>query len=200
MIDAVKRLRDKTSAGMMDCKTALKEANGDIDKAIEILRKKGKATASKKAARVANQGSIESYIHMGGKIGVLVEVNCESDFVARNEEFKKLCKDLAMQIAASRPLYVAPANVPPEVIEKEKEIFKAQLMSSEKDKNKPANVIDSIIENKLLKFYEDFCLMEQPFIKDPKFKIKDVVEQAIATMGENIVVRKFTRYQVGEEQ
>jgi len=199
MIDAVRRLRDKTNAGMMDCKNALKEADGDIEKAIEILRKKGKATALKKAGRITKQGAIESYIHMGGKIGVLLEINCESDFVSRNDAFKQLSRNVAMQIAAAKPNYVRPEEVPENIIAKEREIFKEQLMSSEKDKNKPENVLEKIIENKLQKFFEDSCLLEQPFIKDPKVKVKDLIEQSIATMGENLVVRRFSRYQLGEE-
>ena len=199
MIDKVKKLRDKTNAGMMDCKHALKEAGGDVDKAIEILRKKGKAMASKKATRSAKEGTAECYIHMGGKIGVLVEINSESDFVARNENFKRLARDIAMQIAASRPAYVSIQDVPQAVVDKEKEIASEQIKSSEKDKKKPQHVIDSIVENKVKKFYEDQCMLEQPFIKDPKIKVAELIEQAIATMGENIVVRRFTRYQVGEE-
>lgn len=199
MVDAVKTLRDKTNAGVMDCKMALKESNGDIEKAIEILRKKGKATASKKAGRITKEGAIESYIHMGGKIGVMVEVNAESDFVVRNDNFKKLTRELAMQVAAAKPLYISVGDVPETVIAKEKEIAREQLMASDKDKNKPANVIDSIVENKLKKYYEDNCLLEQPYIKDPKMKVRDIIEQAVATMGENIVVRRFVRYQMGEE-
>ncbi|MFH1791154.1 MAG: translation elongation factor Ts [Candidatus Omnitrophota bacterium] len=199
MMDSVRRLRDKTNAGILDCQSALKETGGDIEKAVDVLRKKGKAQASKKAGRAAKDGVVESYIHMGGKIGVLLEVNCETDFVARNTEFRKLTRDIAMQVAASRPSYVTRNEVPEPIVAKEKEIFKEQMMSSEKDRNKPANVIDKIVENKLEKFYEESCLMEQPFIKDPKVKVKDLIEQAIATMGENIVVRRFTRYQVGEE-
>ena len=199
MVDAVRILRDKTSAGIMDCKGALKEANGDIEKAIEILRKKGKASASKKAGRVAKQGCVESYIHMGGKIGVLVEINCETDFVARNSEFKRLTRDIAMQVAASKPFYLNIADIPEKVIEKEKEIFKEQILSNEKNKKKPKEVINKIIDSKLQKFYEETCLLEQPFIKDQKLKVKDLIEQAIVTLGENIVIRRFARYQLGEE-
>ena len=175
MIDAVKKLRDKTNAGIMDCKNALKESNGDVEKAIEILRKQGKARASKKSGRAAKDGSIESYIHMGGKIGVLLEINCETDFVARNSEFKKLAKDTAMQIAAARPTYVNREEVPQNIIEKEREIFAEQL-SQENGKKKPQEVVDKIIDNKLETFFEETCLLEQPFIKDPKIKIKDLIE------------------------
>ena len=199
MKDAVRKLRDKTSAGIMDCKTALKEADGDIEKAIVILRKKGKAAASKKAGRTAKQGCIESYIHMGGKIGVLLELNSETDFVARNSEFKKLARDIAMQIAAAHPSYVGIQSVPESVVAKEKEIFTEQVKSSEKDKKKPQQVIEKIVENKVKKFYEEACLLEQPYIKDQKLKIKDLLEQAVATLGENIVIKRFSRYQVGEE-
>jgi len=199
MIDLVKKLRDKTNAGILDCKSALSESGGDIDKAIEILRKKGKAQASKKSGRITKEGVIECYIHMGGKIGVLVEINCESDFVARNESFRKLIKDIAMQVAASKPMYVSAKDVPADILEKEKEIAKEQIKTSGADKNKPANVIEKIVESKVNKFIEDFCLLEQPFIKDPKVKVKDLLENTIATLGENIVVRRFTRYQVGEE-
>ncbi len=199
MIDAVRILRDKTNAGIMDCKGALKEANGDIEKAIGILRIKGKASASKKAGRAAKEGCVESYIHMGGKIGVLVEINCETDFVARNSEFKRLIRDIAMQIAAARPSYLNVADIPKKVVEKEKEIVKGQILSNEKNRKKSEEVINKIIDNKLQKFYEEICLLEQPFIKDQKLKVKDLMEQAIVTLGENIVVRRFARYQLGEE-
>jgi len=198
MIDAVRTLRDKTNAGMMDCKNALKESGGDVEKAVEILRKKGKAAASKRAGRVVKQGAIESYIHMGGKIGVLLEINCESDFVARNDKFRKLARDIAMQVAASKPLYIDPAGVPEAVVAKEKEIYREQIASG-KDKGKPEHVIGKIVENKVKKFYEDTCLLEQPFIKDPKTKVKDVIENSIATLGENIKVKRFVRFQLGEE-
>ena len=199
MVDAVRILRNRTNAGIMDCKHALKEADGDIEKAIEILRKKGKASASKKAGRVTKEGCVESYIHMGGKIGVLVEINCETDFVARNSEFKRLARDIAMQIAASRPSCLNIEDIPKKVIEKEKEIFKEEILSNEKNKKKPKEVINKIIDSKLQKFYEETCLLEQPFIKDQKLKVKDLIEQAIVTLGENIVVRRFARYQLGEE-
>jgi len=193
MIDAIKKLRDKTNAGIVDCKKALKESDGDIEKAIEILRKQGAALASKKVGRQTKEGRIESYIHLGGKIGVLVEVDCESDFVARNDDFKAFVKDLAMQVAASNPLYVNREDVPEAAVKKETEIIKAQLTG------KPAAAADKIIEGKLKKFYEDACLLEQPFIKDPNLKIKDILTSMIAKIGENIVIRRFVRFQVGEE-
>ncbi len=183
-LDAVKKLRFKTSAGMMECSAALKEAAGNIEKAIEILRKKGITKAAKKASRVAGQGVIETYIHTGGRIGVLLEVNCETDFVAKNEAFTKLTKDLA---------YVKRDDVPAEAIKKEKEIFRSQI------KDKPANVVDKIVEGKLDKYFSEVCLLEQPYIKDPDKKISELLTQTIATLGENIVVKRFARYEVGEE-
>lgn len=193
MMDSIKRLREKTSAGVVDCKKALKESNGDIDKAIEILRKSGAVLASKKAGRTAKEGRIESYIHLGGKIGVLVEINCESDFVARNDDFKVFVKDVAMQIAASSPLYLNKEDVPEEAIKKEKEIIRAQI------KDKPAAAAEKIIEGKLNKFFEDVCLMEQPFIKDTNLKVKDILTSMIAKIGENVVIKRFVRYMLGEE-
>lgn len=192
-MDAIKKLRDKTSAGIVDCKKALKESGGDIDKAIEILRKQGAVLASKKAGRTAKEGRIESYIHLGGKIGVLVEVNCESDFVARNDDFKAFVKDIAMQIAASSPLYLKKEDVPAEAIKKETEIIRAQVT------DKPAAAIEKITEGKLNKFFEDICLLEQPFIKDANLKVKDVLTSMIAKIGENIVIKRFARYLLGEE-
>lgn len=193
MMDAIKKLRDKTSAGVVDCKKALKDAGGDMEKAIEILRKQGAVMASKKAGRAAKEGRVESYIHLGGKIGVLVEVNCESDFVARNDDFKAFVKDIAMQIAASSPLYLSREDVPADAIKKETEIIKAQI------KDKPAAAVEKITEGKLNKFYEDICLMEQPFIKDTNLKVKDVLTSMIAKIGENIVIKRFVRYLLGEE-
>jgi elongation factor Ts len=192
-MDAVKKLRFKTSAGMMECKDALKEAKGDIDKAVEILRKKGIAKAAKKSTRVAEQGVIESYIHMGDRIGVLVEVNCETDFVARNNDFRKMTKDLSMQVAAANPLYIAREDVPANAIEKEREIFRTQV------KDKPDNVVEKIVDGKLEKYFSEVCLLEQPFIKDPNIRIKDLVTQIIATLGENIKIKRFVRFEVGEE-
>lgn len=193
MIDAIKKLREKTNAGVVACKKALREADGDIDKAIEILRKQGISLASKKVSREAKEGRIESYIHLGGKIGVLVEVNCESDFVARNDDFKAFVKDIAMQVAASNPLYVRKEDVTEDVKKKETEIIKAQLVG------KPAQAAEKIIEGKLAKFYEEVCLLEQPFIKDTSMKIKDILTSMIAKIGENIIIRRFMRYQAGEE-
>ena len=193
MIDAIRRLREKTSAGMMDCKKALKEASGNVEKAIEILRKRGIKLASEKSSRAAKQGSVASYIHMNGKIGVLVEVNCETDFVARNEDFKKFVKDLSMHIAASKPQYVKREDVPIDVLEKEKEILIAPM------KNKPKAALDKILQGKLEKFYEESCLLDQPFVRDPKKKVKELLQELIAKIGENIVIRRFTRYQLGEE-
>jgi elongation factor Ts len=190
----VKELREKTGAGMMECKKALESSQGDFDKAIEYLRQKGLATAQKKASRVASEGIITSYIHMD-KIGVLLELNCETDFVARNEEFKQLAKDIAMHIAASNPQYISREQVPPEVIEKEKEIYKAQITG-----NKPPQVIEKIIEGKLEKFFEEMCLADQPFIREPEKKIKDLITEKIAKFGENIVVSRFVRFQVGQSQ
>lgn len=193
MIDAIKKLREKTNAGVVDCKKALRESGGDVEKAIEILRKQGISMASKKVGREAKEGRIESYIHLGGKIGVLVEVNCETDFVARNDAFKTFVRDIAMQIAASNPLYVKKEDMPPEVIKKETDIIKAQI------KDKPESAVQKIVEGKLAKFYEDFCLLEQPFIKDTTLKVKDILTSMIAKIGENIIIRRFVRYQAGEE-
>jgi elongation factor Ts len=191
----LKDLRDQTGAGMMDVKAALDEAGGDKDKAIEILRKKGQAKLSKKADRAANEGVIESYIHAGGKVGVLVELNSETDFVSRTDDFKKLAKELAMHIAASNPLYVNIADVPTEVIEKEKEINKEQM--AEQLAGKPADMVEKITEGKLNKFYEEVCLMEQPFFRDPEKKVREFMADHIAKMGENVVVKRFSRFVVG---
>ncbi len=193
MLDAIKRLREKTNAGVGACQRALKEAGGDIDKAIEVLRKQGAALATKKIGRQAKEGRIESYIHLGGKIGVLVEVNCESDFVARNDDFKQFVKDLTMQVAAYNPTYVKKEDIPEDSIKKETEIIKAQLAG------KPTTAIDKIVEGKLTKYFEEVCLLEQPFIKDSTIKVKDILTSMIAKIGENIIVRRFMRYQVGEE-
>ncbi|MCX7792893.1 MAG: translation elongation factor Ts [Thermodesulfovibrionales bacterium] len=192
--EKVKELREKTGAGMMDCKKALAEAGGDFEKAVDILRQKGLASAAKKSSRKAAEGIVGAYIHMD-KIGVLVEVNCETDFVAKTDIFRELVKDIAMQIAASAPQYVSREDVPQEVIEREKAIYRASI-----DGNKPSQVIEKIIEGKLEKFYADTCLLEQIFIKDPegKKKVKDLITEAIARLGENIVVRRFARFQVGE--
>lgn len=192
-LDKIKSLREKTAAGMMDCKKALAEAGGDMEKAIEILRKKGIALASEKAMRITKEGVIASYIHINNKIGTLVEVNCETDFVAKNDLFKNFVKDLTMQIAASNPLYLDKENVPKEVVDKEIDIIKEQ------HKKKPAKAMDKIIEGNLEKFYSEVCLLQQPFIKDPSITIKDLLTQVIAKTGENIVIRRFIRYQLGEK-
>jgi elongation factor Ts len=190
----VKQLRDATGAGMMECKAALTEANGNIDEATTILRKRGLAQATKKAGRSTNEGLIGSYIHMGGKIGVLVEINCESDFVARTEDFQSLAREVAMHIAAASPQYVRREEVPADVLEREKSIYRAQM----EGQNKPAQVIDKIIEGKLGSFYEQVCLVDQPSIRDPKLTIGQQVQAAIAKLGENISIARFVRFKLGE--
>lgn len=195
----IKRLREKTGAGMMDCKNALKEANGDVEKALEILRKKGLSAAKKRFSRSTKQGLIQSYIHTDGKIGVLVEVNCETDFVSRNEEFRRFAKDLSMQITAANPSFVKREDVSKDIVNKEKEIIKAQIEESG-GKKKPPEVIEKIVAGRLDKFYEETCLLEQPFIRDPNVKIKDLLVSLIAKTGENISIRRFVRYQLGEEE
>jgi len=192
VMDKVKTLREKTSAGMMDCKTALTEAKGDLDKAIEILRKKGISLASKKSSRAAKEGVIASYIHMNSKIGVLVEVNCETDFVARNEDFKTFVKDLTMHIAAANPTYLKREDVPKKVVDKEIEIIREQA------KDKPQKALEKITEGKLNNFYKETCLLEQMFVKDPKVSIRDLLIGLVAKIGENIAIRRFIRYQLGE--
>ncbi|RLB07823.1 MAG: elongation factor Ts [Deltaproteobacteria bacterium] len=191
---AVKELRQRTGAGVMDCKKALLECAGNIDKAIDFLRKKGLAKAAKKADRATAEGLIGSYIHAGGKIGVLVEVNCESDFVARTEEFQNLVKEISMHIAAMNPLYIKREDVPAEVIEKEKEILRAEAAAS----GKPEKVIEKIVEGRMKKFFAENCLLEQGYIRDPEITVKDLISSAIAKLGENITVRRFTRYQLSE--
>src|SRR5207248_4575315 len=188
----VKELRDRTNAGMMDCKRALTEANGDLAKAEVILRTKGIASASKKASRVTKEGIVASYIHLQGKVGVLVEVNCETDFVARNENFREFVKDITLHIAAAHPLYVTRADVPGNLIEAEREIYKAQV------KGKPDGVAEKIVDGKLEKFYSTVCLLEQAFIKNPDVTIRDLLNAKITELGENIVIRRFVRYLVGE--
>lgn len=191
--ESVKNLREKTGAGMMDCKKALTESNGDFEKAIDLLRQKGLATALKKSGRNVSEGLIESYIHMG-RIGTMIEINCETDFVARTDDFKELVKDVAMHVAAANPLYLARENVPQDVVDREKEIYRAQV------EGKPPQVIEKIIEGKLEKFYSDNCLLDQIFIKDPDQKktVTDLVTEKIAKLGENIIVRRFARFQLGE--
>jgi len=190
----VKDLREKTGAGMMDCKNALVEAKGDMDQAVVVLRKKGLASAQKKAARVAAEGMIGHYIHAGGKLGVLVEVNCETDFAARSEAFQALVKDIAMHICAQSPLFVKRDDVPAEVLEKEKEIYKDQARAS----GKPANIIDKIAEGKLEAYYELACLYDQKFVKDPNITVKELINNLVAKIGENIQVRRFARFKTGE--
>jgi elongation factor Ts len=189
----VKALREKTGAGMMDCKQALQEAKGDLAEAEKILRKKGIAVAGKKAGRAANEGCIASYIHHGSKLGVLVEVNCETDFVARNEAFRELVKDVTQHIAAANPSYIKREDVPAAIVEAEKEIYRAQV------KDKPPQAVDKIIQGKLEKYFSTVCLLEQPFVKNPEITIKDHVTAKVAQLGENIVIRRFVRWQLGEE-
>lgn len=195
-IDAKKvmELREKTGVGIMDCKKALAESGGDLERAVEILRKKGALAAARKAGRAAKEGLIGHYVHFGGKIGVLVELNCETDFVANTQEFQQLAKELAMQIASAQPLYVDIQDIPPEVLEKEKEIYRAQALAE----GKPEKVVDKIVEGKLKKFYSQVCLMEQPFVKDDSMTVRQRIQEAVGKLGENIVVRRFVRFQVGE--
>lgn len=190
----VKDLRQKTGAGVMDCKAALQEAQGNMEKAIEYLRRKGLATAAKKASRVANDGLVSAYIHAGGKIGVLVEVNCETDFVARTEDFQSFVKNVAMHIAAASPQYIRREEVPPEIIDREKRIYREQAL----DSGKPERVIDKIVEGKLERFYSEVCLLEQTYVRDPDVTVKDVLDALIAKIGENITIRRFARFQLGE--
>jgi elongation factor Ts len=192
--DMIKELREKTQAGMMDCKKALLECGGDQEKAADYLRKKGLASANKRASREAREGIVATYIHNNAKLGVLLELNCETDFVARNADFQELGKELSMQVAASNPLYVDIEDVPAAELEREKDIYREQM----KDSGKPANVVEKIVEGKLSKFYSDVCLLEQEYIKDPKVKIRDLVKNKIATYGENITVGRFTRYKIGK--
>lgn len=195
---AVKSLREKTQAGMVDCKNALVEAGGDENAAIEILRKKGMASAGKKAGRVTAEGAVGSYIHMGGKVGVLVEINCESDFVARGDEFQQLVKDVAMHVAASDPRYVSRDEVPADVIAKERDILMGQLKNDPKNAGKPEDVLGKIIEGRLNKFYEESVLVDQPFVKDPSKTIGELVAEKVGSIKENISIRRFTRYKMGE--
>jgi elongation factor Ts len=195
---AVKQLREKTGAGMMECKNALKEAEGNEERAIEILRKRGLASAKKREGRIASEGIVGSYIHMGGKVGVLVEMNCETDFVARGEEFQQLVKDIAMHIAAAEPRYVSRDEVPENALEKEREIARAQAKNDPKNANKPDQVIDKIVEGRLNKFYEETVLLDQPFVKDPAKTVNELVTEKVARTGERITIRRFARYKMGE--
>jgi len=190
----VKELREKTGAGMMDCKKALTEAGGDMERAVEILREKGLAAAAKKAGRIATEGLVESYIHAGGRIGVLVEVNCETDFVAKTEEFKSFVKDIAMQIAAAKPSYIRKEEVPVEEVEKKRSILRAQALNE----GKPEHIVEKMVEGRLEKYFKEICLLEQPFIKDPDKSIDQLLKETIAKIGENISIRRFARFELGE--
>jgi len=192
--EMVKELRERTGAGMMDCKKALGETNGDMEKAIDFLREKGLAAAAKRAGKVAAEGVIEAYIHGGGRIGVMLELNCETDFVAKTDAFKALAKDIAMQVAAANPSYVRREEVPVEVLEHEKEVLRAQAINE----GKPANIAEKMVAGRVEKYYKETCLMEQPFIKDPDKTITQLITESIAKIGENISIRRFTRYQLGE--
>lgn len=189
----IQSLREKTGVGMMDCKKALEKAKGDLDKAEEVLRKQGAVKALKKAERTASQGVISSYIHAGGKVGVLLELNCETDFVARNEQFQNLVHDLCLHVAASSPLYVSSSDISTEVLDKEKEIYREQILAE----GKPANIVDKIVEGKISKFYGEVCLLNQPFVKNPDITVDELIQHNIQKIGENIRVGRFTRYQIG---
>jgi len=190
----VKELRERTGAGMMDCKKALVETNGDLEKAIDFLREKGLAAAAKKAGRIAAEGIVEAYIHAGGKLGVLLEVNCETDFVAKNEGFRAFVKDVAMHIAAAKPLFLTREEVPTETLEHEKEILRQQALNE----GKPANIVDKMVEGRVAKYYKEVCLMEQPFVKDPDKSIEQLLKEQISTIGENMSIRRFARWEMGE--
>ena len=190
----VKELREKTGVGIMDCKNALQEANGDINEAIDILRKKGIAKSQKREGRITSEGQIQSYIHMGGKIGVLAEVNCETDFTAKTEDFTSFAKNLSMHIAATNPISLSPEDLPAEAVEREKEIYRVQALES----GKPEKVVEKIIEGKLKKFYSDVCLLEQAYVKDPDRTIQDLLDDLKAKTGENIQIKRFVRFQLGE--
>ena len=190
----VKELRERTGAGMLDCKKALEKTGGDIEKAIDLLREKGLAAAAKKAGRITAEGMVGSYIHMGGRIGVLIEVNCETDFVAKTEGFKDFVKNMAMQVAASKPLYVSRDEVPANVLEKEKQILRQQAINE----GKPENIVDKIVEGRIEKFFKETCLLEQPYIRDPEVSVQQVLTETIAKIGENISIRRFARYEMGE--
>jgi elongation factor Ts len=195
---AVKQLREKTGAGMMECKNALVEAAGNEDRAVEILRERGLASAKKREGRIAAEGIVGSYIHMGGKVGVLVELNCETDFVARGEEFQQLVKDIAMHVAAAEPRYVSREDVPADVLEKERDIARKQAKNDPKNANKPEQVIEKIVDGRLNKFYEETVLADQPFVKAPEKTVGELVTEKVAKTGERIAVRRFTRYKMGE--
>jgi elongation factor Ts len=190
----VKQLREKTGAGIMDCKEALSECNGDISKAVDFLRKKGLATAAKRAGRATTEGIIESYIHMDSKLGVLVEINCETDFVAKNEDFKEFAKNIAMHITATNPVSIRPEDVPKETIDKEKEIYRAQVL----DMGKPEKIADKIVDGKMNKFFKENCLMNQAYVRDPDITIEDLLNDMVAKIGENITIKRFARFKIGE--
>ena len=192
--ELIKELREKTGVGIMDCKEALKECDGDIEKSVDYLRKKGIATAKKRGGRVASEGQIQSYIHAGGKIGVMVEVNCETDFSAKTDDFSIFVKDLAIQIAATNPVSIDRESIPQDILEKEKDIYATQA----KDSGKPENVIEKIVQGKLNKYYSEACLLEQPFVKNPDISIQDLLNELVAKTGENIIIRRFVRFQLGE--
>jgi len=192
--EMVRELRERTGSGMMDCKKALTETDGNVEKAIELLREKGLAAAAKKSGRIAAEGIVDSYIHGDGRVGVLLEVNIETDFAAKNDEFRKLVRDIALQIAASKPLYVRKEDVPADMVEKEKEILKIQALNE----GKPEKIVEKMVEGRIEKFYKEICLLEQPFIKDPDKSVKDLVTEKIAMIGENINVRRFVRFERGE--
>jgi len=189
----VKQLREKTGAGIMDCKEALSECEGDIPKAIDFLRTKGLATAAKRAGRAMTEGTIQSYIHMGGKLGVLVEVNCETDFVAKNEDFQDFSKNIAMQIAATNPVAIKPEDVPEETVNKEREIYRAQVL----EMGKPEKIVDKIVDGKLKKYFDENCLLNQAYVRDPDITVADLLNEMIAKIGENITIKRFVRFQIG---
>jgi elongation factor Ts len=192
---AVKELREKTGAGIMDCKEALSECNGDLSKAVDFLRKKGLATAAKRASRATTEGIVESYIHMDSKLGVLVEINCETDFVAKNDDFKEFAKNIAMHITATNPIGIRQEDVPKEIIDKEKEIYRAQVL----EMGKPEKIVDKIVEGKLNKYFKDNCLMNQPYVRNPDITIEDLLNEMVAKIGENITINRFARFKIGEE-
>lgn len=192
--EMVKALRERTGAGVLDCKRALEETGGDLEEAARLLRQRGLAIAAKKAGRVAQEGLVEAYIHAGGRLGALVEINCETDFVARTEEFQRLAHDLAMQVVASNPHYLRPEDIPPEVIEEKKRLFLSEL----EEQNKPEHLLERIVEGRLERYYDQVCLLRQPFIKDEGLTVEEVIIEGIAKLGENIVVRRFVRYELGE--
>jgi elongation factor Ts len=192
--EMVKKLRDKTGAGMMDCKQALTESGADLEKAVDFLRKKGLATAAKRAGRTMSEGLIQAYIHTGGKLGVMVEVNCETDFVAKSDDFQEFTKNVAMHIAAINPLAIVAEDIPAEVLAREKEIYRAQALET----GKPANVVEKIIEGKLNKFFKDNCLLQQAYVKNPEITVADLLNELIAKIGENISIKRFVRFQIGE--